>query len=332
VNSLRNERDFPLQKTVTPNWRPYVILVIGVIAVSTSSLFIRFAQNAAAPSLVIAAVRLTIAALILTPLALTRERANLHTLRGDVLTRALLSGALLGLHFATWISSLAYTSVVSSVVLVTTSPLWVALATPFVLREKIGRLTILAILLGMVGSIIVSVAGDAGTALVQGAPMLGNALAVAGAIAVAGYFLIGRQLRASLTTTLYVWVTYSTAAVTLVILMFVSGNTPFGLTSDAWIWLVLLALVPQLIGHTSYNYALGFLSAAYVSVTVLGEPVVSTILAALFLRETPLPVQLLGGVFIFAALILSTREELMKGAEKRKNKNKLKVDQTVLDL
>lgn len=293
-------------------------MLIGVVAVSTSSVFIRFAQGAGAQSLVIAAIRLTIAALILTPLVLVRERSNLQVLHGSILTRALLSGVLLGLHFATWISSLAYTSVVSSVVLVSTSPLWVAIATPFVLHEKIGKLTLLAIILGMFGSIVVSVGGDAGTALVQSSPMLGNVLAVAGAIAVAGYFLIGRQLRAHLTNTVYVWTTYSTAAVTLLILMFLSGNSPADLKPDAWVWITLLALVPQLIGHTSYNYALGFLSAAYVSVTVLGEPIVSTILAMLFLREMPLVLQLLGGLFIFAALVISTREELQKGTNKPK--------------
>lgn len=303
-------------------WRPYFILVIGVIAVSTSSLFIRFAQNAGAPSLVIAAFRLTLAALILTPVAISRERPNFYQLRGSVLLRALLSGALLGLHFATWISSLQYTSVVSSVVLVTTSPLWVALATPFVLRERLGRLTLAAIFLGMFGSIVVSASGSAGSAPVQDAVLFGNGLAVAGAIAVAGYFLIGRQLRASLTNTLYVWVTYSTAAVTLILLMLLSGYSPLGLKPDAYFWMILLALVPQLIGHTAYNYALGFLSAAYVSITVLGEPIVATLLAMLLLNESPFLLQLVGGAFIFAALIFSTRDEMQKARlkhEKRKN-------------
>lgn len=297
-------------------WRPYLILAIGVLAVSTSSLFIRFAQNDGAPSMVIAAWRLTVAALILTPLALGRHRAEVRALRGPVVLRAGLSGLLLGIHFATWISSLEYTSVVSSVVLVTTSPLFVAMLTPIVLREPIGRQTIVAILLGMVGSIIVSVAGDSGSAPIRNAPMFGNLLAIIGAMAVAGYFLIGRQLRPNLSTGVYVWLTYSVAAVVLVVLMLVQGKSPFGLPLTAYIAMTLLALLPQLIGHTSYNYALGFLSAAYVTITVLGEPIVSTILAFFFLREAPLPLQLGGGLFIFVALVLSTREEIQKHQKK----------------
>jgi drug/metabolite transporter (DMT)-like permease len=293
-------------------WRPYLILLIGVIAVSSSSLFIRFAQNDGAPSLVIAAWRLTVAVLVLTPLIFIRHRAELAKLSRADLLRAGLSGILLGVHFATWISSLEYTSVVSSVVLVTTSPLFVAFLTPFVLRERLGKLTVAAIVLGIVGSIIVSVAGDSGTAPIKNSPMFGNFLAIIGAASVAGYLLIGRQLRAHVSTTVYVWLTYSVAAVVLLGLMIAQGKSPVGLEPATYAWMTLLALIPQLIGHTAYNYALGFLSAAYVSITALGEPIVSTILAFFFLREAPLPVQLGGGLFIFAALLLSTREELQK--------------------
>ncbi len=302
----------PLEARTVPLWQPYVILIIGVAAVSTGSLFVRLAQNAGAPSLIIAAVRMSLASLLIAPVALRRHRADLARLRGRTLALTLLSGMLLGIHFATWISSLEYTSVVTSVVLVTTNPLWVALAAPFILKERLSVWTLIAVLLGIGGSIIVSIGGDAGTAPVRNQPMFGNVLALTGAFAVAGYFLLGRQLRATLPTAMYVFVTYSTAALVLIALSILGGKSVLGLQPAAYLWMTLLALIPQLIGHTSYNYALGFLSAAYVSLTVLGEPIGSAILAALFLSEVPFPLQLVGGLFIAGALILSTREEVRK--------------------
>jgi drug/metabolite transporter (DMT)-like permease len=305
--------------TTTPatrNWRPYMMLIVGLLAVSTAALFIRNAQNAGATSLAIAAFRLCLASTLITPAAL-RYRHELFALTPRQLGLGLVAGVLLGLHFATWITSLEYTSVISSVVLVTTTPIWVALLTPFLLREKLNPLIFGAIVLGIIGSVIVSVTGDPGTAPKQDQPVLGNLLALAGAIAIALNFLIGRSLRARLSVTPYIWLTYSGAAITLLVMMIGGGQSFLGLSNDAYLWMILLALVPQLIGHTAYNYALGYVSAAYVGVISLGEPIFGAILAFLFLQEVPKPLQLVGSAVIFAALLLSTRAELSKNASQR---------------
>jgi drug/metabolite transporter (DMT)-like permease len=278
---------------------------------------IRFAQAESASSLVIAAWRLGLAVLILTPIVLARYRADLARLTRREIGLALLSGAFLGLHFASWITSLEYTSVISSVVLVSTSPLWVALVAPLVLRERPNRMTLIGIVIAIGGGCLVSLGGGAGSAPHQDNPLLGNALALLGAVAVAGYFIIGRRLRSRVSLIPYIWLAYGGGAILLCATVLVMGKPVAGLAADAYLWMTLLALFPQLIGHSAYNYALGHLSAAYVSLTTLGEPIGSTILAAVFLSELPGTLQLVGSVLIMLALVIASREEAQAARQVR---------------
>jgi len=259
-----------------------------------------------------------LASLVLTPIVLRQYRAELAGLNRNQVALAMLAGVMLGAHFATWITSLEYTSVISSSVLVDTNPLWVAVATPFLLRERLSRGTVIGLLIAVAGAFLISLSPDPGKARIQDAPMLGNVLALLGAVSVAANFIIGRRLRAKISLVPYIWLTYGTAAIFLTLAMLFSGQTVIGLSPTAYLWMTLIALVPQLIGHSSYNYALGYLSAAYVSLTVLGEPIGSTILAMIFLGEVPKPVnvaglpiptQVIGGALILLALVIASREE-----------------------
>ncbi len=282
---------------------PYLVMVIGVIAVSTAAILIRFAQNStpATPSLVIAAVRLSLAALILTPVALRSHRPALRALSRKDFILTLLAGGVLSIHFASWITSLEHTSVLISVVLVTTNPLWVALLSPLILHEAIDRRTVAGILVAFAGGILISLPRENQGLQIGSDPLLGALLATIGAVAASFYLLIGRRLRASLDLIPYIWLCYSTAAIILLILVFLSGQTLIGYGTDAYIAMFLLAIVPQLIGHSSFNYALGHISAAYVSLIILAEPVGSTILAMLLFREIPTWIQVIGaGLILFA--------------------------------
>lgn len=298
---------------------PVLVVIFGILAVSTASVFIRYAQ-AEAPSLVIAAWRLTIATLVLLPVALLRKRDELGALTRKEWGLALLSGVFLALHFATWITSLEYTTVASSVVLVSTTPLWVALLSPFALKERVGRMVIIGMLLALAGGAIVGLSDTCSwtasklvcpalSEFVQGEAFLGDLLAVAGAMAGASYLLIGRRLRAGMSLVSYIFVVYGMAAVTLVVIMFAAGLSPFGYSPTTFVWLILLALVPQLLGHSSFNWALGYLSAAYVSITLLGEPIGSTVLAYFLLSETPSIVKIVGGVLILAGIFVASLRE-----------------------
>ena len=294
---------------------PFAIIT-AILAVSTASIFIRFAQREA-PSLVIAALRLTFASLILAPLALTRHRVELRALTRSDLLLGLLSGVFLAIHFATWISSLEYTSVASSVVLVSTGPLWVALLSPIFLKEPLSRPVLLGMLLALLGGTIIGLGDscqlDGGLVcpsllqFVQGKAFFGNFLALVGAWAVAGYLIIGRKLRAGMSLVPYIFVVYGIAALILLGIMFAAGQHPTGYSPLTYIWMLLLALVPQLIGHSTYNWALRYLPAALVSITTLGEPVGSAILAYFILSEVPTLLTILGGVLILAGIYLASR-------------------------
>jgi len=293
-------------------------LFAGILAASTASIFIRFAQAEGVPSIVIAAARLTIASLVLAPFALTRYRSELRALSRREWTLGLLSGLFLAFHFASWITSLELTTVASSVVLVTTTPLWVALLSPLVLREKITPMIIIGMLLALAGGGIVAVSDSCTLAagrlscpsvgeFLRGSAFLGNFLAVFGAWMAAGYILIGRRLRAKMSLVPYIFVVYGMAAVVLLAVMFGAGKSPVGYPPLAYLWFVLLALVPQLLGHTSFNWALRYLPASFVSVTLLGEPIGSTILAVLFLQEAPGWLKIGGAVLILVGIYLAAR-------------------------
>ncbi len=298
-------------------WKPYAALFIGLMAVSTAAILIRLAQEQDTPSLVVAAGRLVVASVVLTPIALRGHRAEIRALRPIDVGLAILAGAVLGLHFASWISSLEYTSVVNSVVLVTTNPLWVAVMAPLFLKEKLGYWTIVGLVLAIGGGVLVAVSGESGSPPTRSEPLLGNGLALIGAIMAATYFVIGRQLRAHLSVIPYIWLVYTTAAfiLTVAVLLIGDGEAITGLSGAAVLWVLLLGLIPQLVGHSSFNYALGFLPAAYVSLIVLGEPIGSGLLAIIFLDEWPILLQLLGSALILAGIAVATREQQVLSEE-----------------
>jgi len=296
---------------------PFAIIT-AILAVSTASIFIRFAQREA-PSLVIAALRLTVASLILAPVALTRYRNELRKLTGSDLLLGLLSGVFLAIHFATWISSLEYTSVASSVVFVSTGPLWVALLSPIFLKEPLTRAVLVGILLALLGGTVIGLSDSCQienglvcpplSQFVQGTAFLGNFLALVGAWTVAGYLMIGRRLRAGMSLIPYIFVVYGIAAIVLLIIMFAARQSPIGYSPRFYLWIILLALVPQLIGHSTYNWALRYLPAALVSITTLGEPIGSAILAYFILGETPSLLTIVGGVLILTGIYFASRRK-----------------------
>ncbi len=304
-----------MKSTPRPGMSPMLVLVMGIFAVSTSALFIRLAQ-VEANSIVVAAYRLSFASIILLPFA-WHKRAEFRRLRRGQVGLILLSGAFLALHFATWISSLAYTSVASSVVLVTTTPLWVGMFSPVFLRERLSLQVWLGLLVALAGGVLVGLSeacqlGAAGlvcpaaASFIQGKAFLGNSLALIGAFLAAGYMIVGRRVRAELSLVSYISLVYGTAAVLLVGMALASGQRVSGFSLPVYFWMFCLAVIPQLLGHTSYNFALGYLPAAFVSVSVLAEPVGATLLAIVVLGELPTQLELIGGVIILAGIGLAT--------------------------
>ncbi len=307
-----------MQTDPSPRFPPMLVLIFGVLGISSGSILVRLAQGQDMPSMVIAAWRLSLASAVLLPLALTRRRSELQQMTGKSWRLALLSGFFLALHFASWITSLAYTSVASSTVLVTTSPLWVGLTAPFLLGEQLSRSLKIGIALAMLGSVLIGMADV--VAVVDGRlhfsltqfthqpnPVLGNSLALVGAVAVSAYLLIGRRLRHEMSLLCYTAVVYATAAFFLIIMAIVFGHNLFGYSPVAYVIVLLMAVFPQLIGHSSYNWALGYLTAASVSLAVIAEPIGATLLALLIFQEIPNGMTLAGGSLLLAGIVYANR-------------------------
>jgi len=302
-----------------PAINPMIAIVFAIFAVSTASIFIRYAQQDV-PSLVIAAYRLFIATAILAPVTITKKKEELKSVYGKGLFLALMSGIFLALHFSTWITSLEYTTVASSAVLVSTVPLWVALIAPITIHESVTKTLMIGLVLSLVGVIVVGMSdvcriGSEGLIcpsareFLSGRAFIGDILAVIGALMGAGYVLIGRHLRAGMSLMSYVFLVYGMAAIILILFVFISGEPFFGYPKTAYLWLILLAVIPQLIGHSTYNWALGYLSAAFVSITLLGEPIGSTILAYFLLHEIPSLLKMLGALLIFIGIYQASKVE-----------------------
>jgi len=292
-------------------------LFAGILAVSTASIFIRFAQQEV-PSLVIAAGRMVISTLVMLPFALSELKRNPVIFTRKKVLLLVFAGVSLGLHFATWITSLEYTSVASSVVLVTTAPLWVALFSPLILKERITKQVLIGLIVSLVGGIIVGISSNCAATggkitcsglgdLLGGANSLGNLLAFAGALLSGAYLIAGRKVRSTIALPVYTFIVYGIAALILMVLMLLKRDSVTGYSPMSYVWILALALIPQSIGHTAFNWALKFLPAAYVSIALLGEPVGTIMLAALLLHEAPTSLELLGGLLVLTGIVVATQ-------------------------
>jgi drug/metabolite transporter (DMT)-like permease len=282
---------------------PYVVLGIALLAVSNGAIFARLAD---APALAIAAWRVGLALLVVLPLAVTAPRPRAAPQRAVMLAAA--AGALLALHFATWISSLEHTSIARSVLFVSTTPIWVALLQWLGERRAPSAATLVALALAMAGAAVVSGGGRGGqTAL------LGDFLALAGGIAMAGYFFCSRAAQASLPFRAYLGIAYGVAAVLLWAMVLAAGIQAAGFDAGTWWALGGMALVSQLIGHSGYNWSLRHLDPLFVAVVSVGEPVLASLLGWWVIGEALDWRTGAGGVLILAGIALATLSSRPRG-------------------
>ena len=278
---------------------------IGIVAISFASIFIKFCDDV--PSIMIATYRLTLSSIILLIIAKSKG-IRLSSFNRKHLLMGMLGGLFLSLHFSFWISSLKFTSVASSVVLVATNPIFVGIFSYLFFKEKQPTELILGIILSFSGSIILAVgdSGLQGLAVQNPSFLLGDILAFLGAIMASGYLVVGSKLREEMDVLSYTSMVYTFSAFFLLIAS-ISLGLPFaGYKQSSYFYMVLLAIVPQLIGHTAFNWALKHLKASMVAITILGEPIGASILAYIILGETIKSFQLIGIIFIFLAIIIAS--------------------------
>ncbi|MDK2821830.1 MAG: hypothetical protein PWP31_1795 [Clostridia bacterium] len=292
--------------TGKPFLNPYVAVFIGVVAVSFSSIFTKLAT---APPMVIAFYRLLFTVLMLLPLSLSRSGiSEFKSLNRIDLTKAFISGWFLALHFTVWIASLNYTSVASSTVLVTMQPLFVVSLGFIFLKEKISPGSAIGAFIALIGSCLIG----ASDLRLGGVAFWGDLLAFSGAFFIAIYVLIGRDLRKSLSLFPYVFLVYGTASLFLLIINLCIYKSLYTYLPGNWQYFLALAIIPTIFGDTVFNWALRYVKAAVVSVSILGEAVGATILGYFILGEVPHILQVIGGLVIISGLcifIFSTKAD-----------------------
>ncbi len=287
---------------------PGLVLFIGVVAVGLAAPLIRLAYAALgradlAAGVLIAAGRLILASMLLGPwLARARPWAASPRPRAQ----AALAGAFLALHFALWIASLAFTSVAASVALVTTNPIWLAIFEALFLKRRPSPIGALGIALAVLGAGLIGFA-DAGGESPGKAPLLGDLLALLGAWAVSGYLLLGQAAQRQLGTAGYVAIAYTAAALVLLPLPWVLGLGYLGHPPPFYLWLLLIAALPQLVGHTSINYAVRAFGPTRVALFILFEPLVAALAALALFGEVPPAGVLWGGGLLLLGVGIAVR-------------------------
>ncbi|MBC8098334.1 MAG: DMT family transporter [Armatimonadetes bacterium] len=302
-----------------PPLRAYGVLLLGIASVTGAAIFIRLALGEGVPALVIAAARLVLATLMLTPFTLRRHLPVLRALRLRDWLLLGVSGVFLAMHFSAWVSSLQYATVLVSGVLVTTTPIWVGILEVLVLKAKLSRAIVIGLGIALAGSIIIALPVSiqasavpvsveiAATVPSQGdLALLGGGLALLGALTVAVYLIIGRKYRATMPLLPYIWVVYGTAALVMLGVVAVSGLAVTGYSAEGYWWLLMLAVFPQLIGHSSFNYALAYLPATYISLSTQIEPILGAVLAYALFAELPGWSQMLGSAVVLVGVTWAT--------------------------
>lgn len=275
-------------------WVPWTILSIGVLAASVSAILIRYAEDAS--GIAISFWRSAAGSLLLLPFAI--KGLKRMELRDYVLPSV--AGVFLAIHFATWITSVNLTTIASSVLLVSTTPIFVAIAARWLFDERLGVLGWAGIALALVGTALV--AGlDFG-----GSSFDGNALALVGGITVGGYGLAGRVSRQKLGILEYAVVTYGASAIALLFVAIPRGENLTDYSTQTWWAMLGLIAGPQLLGHTFINFALRAIDATRVSVTIMAEPVIAIALAFFLFDETPSWLAYPGGLAILIGIYLVT--------------------------
>jgi len=276
-----------------------LLYIVGIIAISFSSIFVRWSDADVA---VIAMYRLYLTNLIMLPLVL-KYRAELFRLSARQWRLLASSAIMLALHFLLWMASLWLTTVASSTVILTLEPVIVMLGSYLLFRTKTNRMMLWGVGIALIGSIII---GSGDFALSREA-LLGDVLSLLGAAAVAFHVLIGKQLRNDMSAFVYNFWVFALAATALAIYNIALGNSFTGYSPEEWGIFLLLAIVPTLFGHYLFNWLLKHMSAAAVSMSVLGEPVIASLLAWVLLKEALTGYQLAAGALVLFGVWLFIR-------------------------
>jgi len=283
---------------------PMIMIVVGIIGISLSSILVRFS---AAPSAVTAAWRLLWTVILMTPVVLGKRevREELFRVNRKVLVMSILSGVFLAIHFVVWFESLAHTSVASSTTIVCTEVIWVALGFCLFLKGKLTVKAMIAIAVTLLGSVLIALSDSSS----GGSHLYGDILALIAAVAVAVYTLLGRVVRETTSTSVYTYMVYFACASVLLILCSEQGSSLFGFGYGVILVGLALAIFSTILGHSIFSWCLKYFTPAFVSASKLCEPVAAGIMAGFLFGEYPKLLQLMGGGLILGGVYYYSRLE-----------------------
>lgn len=297
-----------------PKVNPYLAVAIGVVAVSTSAILVKVSS---APSGVIAFYRLFFSVLFMLPVFLLKYVSELRLITKRDWVFSGISGVFLAFHFILWFESLNYTSVASSTVLVTLQPLFAFAGAYIFFKEKLSAKAILSGVIAIGGSVIISW----GDFKISGSALFGDFLAIAACALVTVYLLFGQTVRKRMSLITYTFIVYTISSITLFFYVIAAGDSFYPYPKSDWVYFILLAIIPTLLGHTLFNWSIKWLSASIISMAILFEPVGATMLAYYLLGENVIWTQIAGGLVVIAGITLFLADE-----RKMKMKNRAEIN------
>lgn len=301
------ETTYPLSTEIAAPNTPrivFITLIAGVLSGSSAGILTRYALGAGAPPLLIAALRLTLAALFITPFAL-RHLGEIRQLSRRDFIMLSISGAWMSLNFVLWTLSLENVGVLIATVLVTSSPIWTALLEITFLKVRFTQMIFVGLIAAITGNILIAVAGNS-SAVMGKNPLLGATFAISAAIAIAMQRTIARGVRMRLSLIPFLWMLYGIGAIILLGALVVTQTPIIGHAPNAYFWILMLTIFPQLIGHSSFNFALRYVPATFISLMIQGEPVIAAFAALVLFNEIPTLLQMVGSVIIVLGVIAAT--------------------------
>jgi drug/metabolite transporter (DMT)-like permease len=281
----------------------------AVLALAFSSVFITQLERAEVPPLAIAFYRMALATVLLAPVAFAWKRKEIAAFKGRDLAMLGLGGLFLALHFGAWISSLKYIPIATSVVLVNSHPLFVVIASFVFLGQKPSRRSLLGTIVGLIGMLIISRDGLGNAEFA----LKGDVLAILGALAVVGYFIIGSKVRTHVSLLGYVTPLYAVCSVFLFLWTLAAGNRLYPYTPTVWSYFLALAIVPTILGHTVFNWAIKHVLPSTISLVFLGEPIGASVLAFFFFGQKPPVTTFIGGALILSGIYLTMQANKTEG-------------------
>lgn len=303
-----------------PKMNPYICLIVGVISVSSAAILVRLSS---APSGVVAFYRMFISVVVMLPFFL-KHLSELRMITKKDLLFTIISGILLAFHFILWFESLNYTSVASSTVLVTLQPLFAFIGTYIFFKEKLSVKAIVSGVIAVIGSVVISW----GDFRISGSALFGDLLALIACSLITGYLLVGQNVRKRLSLVSYTFIVYFISTITIFIYVLFAKQPLFPYKENDWIYFILLALIPNLLGQTLFNWLVKWISTSIISVAILFEPVGATILAYYFLNEQTVWTQNAGGLIVIAGISLFVmNERKVKMTEKLENQRQNRKDE-----